>query len=63
MRPAAPLPTSLDLVLDEIARAHLRIPTLEPRGIDVLDVYRLNVGSVKAALAAAYEAGRQSKEA
>lgn len=44
----------------EIAQKHLRIETLETRNRDSLDFHDVGVGCLKAALAAAYEAGRQS---
>ena len=47
-------------VLDRIAQEHLGIPTLEARRSDSLDFYEVSVWVVESALAAAFEAGRQS---
>lgn len=41
-----------------IAREHLRIDTLETRNHDGLDFHEVAVWSVRAALQAAYDAGR-----
>ncbi len=43
-----------------IAERHLGIDTLETRNADSLDFHELGVASVKAALEAAYEAGRSA---
>ena len=43
-----------------IAREHLLIETLEQRNRDSLDFHELAVWQIKAALIAAYEAGRQA---
>ena len=44
----------------EIAKAHAFIDTLETRNSDGLDFHDVAVWSIKAALEAAYEAGRNS---
>ena len=50
-----------DTTLAEIATRHLRLATLETRNSDSLDFHDMAVWSIKAALEAAYEAGRQSR--
>ena len=45
-------------VLDEIAKEHLDLDTLERRGGDSLDFSDQAVWSIRAALEAAYEAGK-----
>jgi hypothetical protein len=49
-----------DTTLAEIAARHLHLETLEARNSDSLDFHDMAVWSIKAALEAAYEAGRQS---
>jgi hypothetical protein len=51
-----------DKTLAEIAARHLNLETLETRNSDGLDFHDMAVWSIKAALEAAYEAGRQSRE-
>lgn len=51
--------TSKDAALSTIAREHLDLETLETRSHDGLDFSQQAVWRVKAALEAAYEAGRQ----
>jgi len=51
-----------DRTLAEIASRHLHLETLETRNSDSLDFHDMAVWSIKAALEAAYEAGRQSRE-
>jgi hypothetical protein len=46
--------------IHEIAVKHLNVETLETRKSDSLDFYSVAVWSIKAALEAAYEAGRAS---
>jgi hypothetical protein len=46
--------------LTRIAHEHLGIETLEDRHSDSLDFHEVSVWSLRAALAAAFEAGRQS---
>lgn len=48
-------------MLTSIAKKHLFIETLEARNSDSLDFYDLAVWDVKAALHAAFEAGKASK--
>ncbi len=50
-----------DTILAEIAARHLFLETLETRNSDSLDFHDMAVWSIKAALEAAYEAGRQSR--
>ena len=50
-----------DKSLAEIAASHLNLETLETRNSDSLDFHDMAVWSIKAALEAAYEAGRQSR--
>ncbi len=49
--------TSLDTLLETIARDVLNIPTLATRGRDALDFHDVGVVSLKRALARAYAAG------
>jgi hypothetical protein len=51
-----------DTILAEIAAKHLFLETLETRNSDSLDFHDMAVWSIKAALEAAYEAGRQSRD-
>ena len=46
----------------DIAKSHLHLETLETRNSDGLDFHEMAVWSIKAALEAAHEAGRQSRE-
>lgn len=46
------------MVTEQIAREHLGIPTLAPRGLDRLDFHDLGVRALQAALDAAYAAGQ-----
>ena len=50
-----------DTTLAEIAARHLHLETLETRNSDSLDFHDVAVWSIKAALEAAYKAGRQSR--
>jgi hypothetical protein len=50
-------------IIEQIAEKHLFIETLEARGRDMLDFYDCNVLSIKAALEAAYEAGKGATNA
>jgi hypothetical protein len=52
--------TNRNNILNRIAREHLRIQTLETRRSGSLDFYEVSVWVVESALAAAFEAGRQS---
>lgn len=47
-------------LLEAIALQHLGIETLQTRGRDSLDFHEVGVASVRAALAAAFEAGKAS---
>jgi len=51
-----------DVTLALIAEKHLNVPTLAERGSDRLDFSDQAVWALKAALEAAYEAGRVSRE-
>jgi hypothetical protein len=51
----------LDVNLEEIARDMLGIETLETRDSDSLDFHGVSVWSLREALQAAYELGRNSK--
>ena len=57
--------TKIEKLLEQIAKEHLRIETLETRRSDSLDFHDCSVWGVKAALEAAYsaglEAGRKAK--
>ena len=52
--------TPKDQMLVQIAKDELHLETLETRKSDSLDFHDCAVWSIKAALAAAYEAGQQS---
>lgn len=47
--------------LEAIAKKHLWIETLETRHSDRLDFHEVGVASLKAALQAAFEAGKKSR--
>ena len=47
--------------IEKTAREHLFIETLETRGLDDLDFHECGLASIKEALIAAYEAGKQAK--
>lgn len=47
-------------VVAEIARRHLRVPTLQTRQSDSLDFYDLAVWELREALEAAYRAGLEA---
>lgn len=49
-----------DALLASIARKHLLIETMETRNSDSLDFHDVAVWSVKAALLAAFEAGKSA---
>ena len=49
-------------VLESIARKHLHIETLEAQRSDALDFHDVSVWGVKAALQAAFEAGKAAAE-
>ncbi|MBK9386045.1 MAG: hypothetical protein IPN34_14635 [Planctomycetes bacterium] len=48
--------------IERIAKEILWLETLNARGRDRLDFYELSVGSIRAALEAAYEAGKQERK-
>lgn len=50
----------MNQILETIAQAHLRLPTLETRRSDELDFRIHAVWDVRAALKAAYEAGMKA---
>ena len=50
-------------LLEQIAKEHLFIETLETQNSDRLDFHDVSVWGVKAALQAAYEAGRKAASA
>ena len=50
----------LEQLLDQIAKQHLFIETLETQHSDRLDFHDVSVWGIKAALEAAFEAGRKS---
>ena len=47
----------IDRVLEDIAKEHLRVPTLGTRKSDSLDFHDVAVWQLRAALDAAYQAG------
>lgn len=49
-----------DQILERIARKELGVATLQRRGRDGLDFYEIGVISLKNALEAAYQAGREA---
>ncbi len=51
-----------DTTLAKIGTRHLHLETLQARNSDSLDFHDMAVWSIKAALEAAWEAGRQSRE-
>ena len=52
----------LNQLLEQIAKQHLFIDTLETQSSDRLDFHDVSVWAVKAALKAAYEAGLKAAE-
>ncbi|GLZ23130.1 DUF6900 domain-containing protein [Burkholderia plantarii] len=56
------IPYDLLVLFEDIARRHLLIPTLTTRNHDRLDFHDVAVWCVRDALAAAYEAGRRSRD-
>lgn len=48
-----------DALFTEISRKFLGINSLEPRNSDALDFHRVSVWQIKAAINAAYEAGKK----
>ena len=49
-----------DDAIARVAADELRVPTLDGRGSDAMDFYDKAVWEIKAALSAAYDAGRAS---
>ena len=54
-----PKPKTVDEVLQNIAKKHLNVTTLETRRADRLDFHDVAVWNIKAALQEAYAAGKQ----
>ena len=54
--------SKMQRTLDQIAAKHLRIETLATRNSDSLDFHEVSVWGLKAALEAAFEAGRASNK-
>jgi len=52
---------ALDQLLEHIARQHLSIATLQTQRSDQLDFHDVSVWSIKSALQAAFEAGKQAE--
>lgn len=52
--------TTTTELFEELARQHLGVETLEERRSDALDFHEVPVWDLRAALAAAYDAGRAS---
>jgi hypothetical protein len=53
---------ALNQILENIAKQHLFVETLETRHSDGLDFHDVSVWGIKAALEAAYLAGQQSQQ-
>lgn len=47
----------MSVALEAIARKEIGVPTLSARGSDPLDMHRIRVGGIKAALEAAFRLG------
>lgn len=60
MSPTALSPDEIELLFESIALDHLFIETLQTRHRDSLDFHDVSVWGVKAALEAAFEAGRKA---
>lgn len=54
---------TLDQLLQQIALDHLFVETLETRNSDSLDFHDVSVWAIKAALKAAFDAGKQAGSA
>ena len=52
--------TNQELVVEDIAKRHLLVDTLETRNSDSLDFYEVAVWCIKAALLEAYQAGQDA---
>lgn len=55
--------STLDELLQQIALDHLFVETLETRNSDSLDFHDVSVWAIKAALNAAFDAGKQAGSA
>jgi hypothetical protein len=55
--------STLDELLQQIALDHLFVETLETRNSDSLDFHDVSVWAIKAALQAAFDAGKQAGSA
>jgi len=53
---------NLETILERIAREKLRVPTLRTQRSDSLDFHEVAVWELRAALEAAFEAGKSAKE-
>ncbi len=51
----------VDEIIEQIAKKHLRLETLETRGRDHLDFSEHSVVEIKKALEEAYKSGREKK--
>jgi hypothetical protein len=54
---------TLDQLLQQIALDHLFVETLETRNSDSLDFHDISVWAIRAALQAAFDAGKQAGSA
>ena len=54
-------PTPPDELIAQIAKDYLKIPSLDGQGRDRIDFYDLHVTCIKAALEAAWKAGKSSQ--
>lgn len=54
-------PKALTDPIEQIAREHLDIETLENRGSDALDFHEVSVWGLRKALSEAYQAGRAAE--
>ena len=52
--------TTLDQLIQQIALDHLSVDTLQTRNSDRLDFHEVSVWGIKAALQAAFDAGKQA---
>ena len=57
MSPPPKIQAQIDKKLEAIAKKHLDVETLETRNSDRLDFHECGVGSIRAALRAAYKQG------
>ena len=54
--------SELDKIIEEIAKEHFAVETLQERKRDSFDFHDVHVNSIKSALKAAYKAGQQSNK-